>query len=95
MIFCIITTFMYYMPLPLSVFDYYALFAVGRFVFALSKTFSSYVSGGGHIFAFSGVRHHTSFPLILSCSLSWVKTKNFNFRNFWRPSWILAENKKV
>ena len=27
--------------------------------------------------------------------VSHVKGKNFNFRHFWRPSWILAENEKV
>ena len=24
-----------------------------------------------------------------------TRGKNFNFRHFWRPSWILAENEKV
>ena len=27
--------------------------------------------------------------------VSYTKGKNFNFRHFWRPSWILAENEKV
>ena len=27
--------------------------------------------------------------------VSYAKGKNFNFRHFWRPSWILAENEKV
>ena len=28
-----------------------------------------------------------------STGVSYGKGKNFNFRHFWRPSWILAENK--
>ena len=26
---------------------------------------------------------------------SYAKGKNFSFRHFWRPSWILAENKTI
>ena len=27
--------------------------------------------------------------------VSYANRKNFNFRHFWRPSWILAENEKL
>ena len=30
-----------------------------------------------------------------STRVSYAKGKNFNFRFFWRPSWIFAENEKV
>ena len=30
-----------------------------------------------------------------STRVSYAKGKNFNFRHFWRPSWILAEKKSV
>ena len=30
-----------------------------------------------------------------STRVSCANGKNFNFRHFWRPSWILVENKKV
>ena len=29
-----------------------------------------------------------------STRVSYAKGKNFNFRHFWRPSWIFAENEK-
>ena len=30
-----------------------------------------------------------------STRVSYAKGKNFNFRHFWRPSWILLENKTL
>ena len=30
-----------------------------------------------------------------STRVSYAKGNNFNFRDFWRPSWILAKNEKV
>ena len=30
-----------------------------------------------------------------STRVSYAMGKNFNFRHFWRPSWILAENKTL
>ena len=36
-----------------------------------------------------------SFDPKSSTRLSYAKGENFNFRHFWRPSWILAENEKV